>query len=85
MWDSEIIESKDSLEIKLSLVSGDGEEGYPGEFKVTCIYRLNSDDSLDITYSGKSNKTTIANLVNHTYWNLSGDLKEKIDTHVKNF
>ena len=58
--------------IVFTLTSKDGEEGYPGELKVSADYGLDEKGCLFIDLRGETDKTTIINLVNHTYWNLSG-------------
>ena len=58
--------------IELFYLSPDGEEGYPGNLQVTIIYNLTEDNALDIIYKAETDKTTILNLTNHSYFNLSG-------------
>jgi aldose 1-epimerase len=58
--------------VKFSYLSRDGEEGYPGNLSVTVIYRLGDDDALSIEYSATTDKPTIVNLTNHSYFNLAG-------------
>ena len=55
-----------------SLISSDGDQGFPGEFKVSVSYTLTEDNELKIEYNGISNQDTIANMTNHSYFNLSG-------------
>ena len=55
-----------------SYLSSDGEEGYPGNLKVEITYSLNEDNEFKIEYNAKTDKPTIVNLTNHTYWNLAG-------------
>lgn len=62
--------------ITFKYVSADGEEGYPGELTAVVKYTLTPDNAIRIDYDIRSNAHTIANLTNHTYWNLGG-LKEK--------
>lgn len=62
----------DSTHMLLCCGSADGEEGYPGNIRTTVEYRL-SDNSLTIVYSALSDKDTICNLTNHSYFNLSGN------------
>ena len=57
--------------VTLTRVSPDGEEGYPGELEASVTYTL-TDRALEITYQAKSSKTTLCNLTNHSYFNLSG-------------
>jgi aldose 1-epimerase len=59
--------------LTLVYVSKDGEEGYPGNLKVTVRYTLTDADELKINYEAATNKATPINLTNHSYFNLSGD------------
>lgn len=81
IWDSAIEEKSDEIAIKFSYISPAGEEGYPGRVKVTVTYSLNNHNELVITYQGISDKKTLLNLTNHSYFNLSGDLKRDILQH----
>ena len=59
--------------VTLRHVSPDGEEGYPGTLTVDATYSLGGDDRLTIEYRATTDKPTIVNVTNHTYWNLSGE------------
>lgn len=72
IWNAEPIYDKDGHALKLTYLSRDGEEGFPGNLDVTVIYRLTDDNSLVMEYSATTDKTTVVNLTNHSYWNLSG-------------
>ena len=72
LWDAEIIEDKEAPALKLSYLSEDSEEGYPGNLDVTVVYTLKG-DSLKIKYAATTDKATPVNLTNHTYFNLSGE------------
>lgn len=73
----------DSLpQLKLSYLSKDGEEGYPGNLQVTVTYTLNDDNSLSIVYDATTDKATPVNLTNHSYFNLTGDTKATILHHT---
>ena len=57
--------------VTLALTSPDGQEGYPGELKVLVTYTLR-DRALELSYRAESSRTTLCNLTNHAYFNLSG-------------
>lgn len=61
----------------LSHTSPDGDEGYPGELKMVVVYTLTADNGLQIDYSAQTDKPTVINLTNHTYFNLSGEGSEQ--------
>ena len=79
-WSGEIIEDSVKVGVKLSLFSPDLEEGYPGNLQVTCTYTLNNHNELTIEYTADTDQTTLVNLTNHTYFNLTGG-KENIKDH----
>lgn len=54
-------------------ISPDGENGFPGEFRISVTYALTEENELKITYQGVSDQPTVANLTNHSYFNLSGE------------
>lgn len=70
VWNAE---QTDDQTLKLSYLAKDGEEGYPGNLQVTMIYRLTDNNALEIDYKATTDKTTILNLTNHSYFNLSGE------------
>ena len=63
--------------IQLSYTSKDGEEGYPGKLSITVTYVLTDDNTLQVKYQAHTDKTTVINLTQHSYFNLSGDLKQR--------
>lgn len=77
LWKVEAL-NRDTL--TLSLTSRDKEEGYPGTLMVTVTYTLR-DNALIIDYSAESDKTTLCNLTNHAYFNLSGHGSGSIRDH----
>ncbi len=70
IWDYEINETENS--VKFSLVSPDGDQGFPGEFKISVTYTLTDDNEIKINYLGNCNQDTVANMTNHSYFNLAG-------------
>ena len=74
------VESALENTLTLTLQSPDGQEGYPGNLEVTVTYTL-GDSALSIDYRAVSDRTTLCNLTNHAYWNLSGhnsgDIREQ--------
>lgn len=72
LWDAEVISCDERSALKLSYLSRDGEEGYPGNLQVTVTYELLM-DKLFITYEAETDQATVLNLTNHTYFNLNGE------------
>lgn len=68
--------------IKLQYLARDGEEGYPGNLTVTVTYTITNDNSVIIDYKATTDKPTILNLTNHSYFNLSGAGDPSINDHV---
>lgn len=81
VWGAETSESDSELVLKLSLFSPDMEEGYPGNLNVSVTYILNKSCELVIRYEATTDKDTVVNLTNHSYFNLSGG-KENIFNHT---
>ncbi|UZH54503.1 galactose mutarotase [Salinimicrobium tongyeongense] len=75
------VEEADPKMLKLSYVSEDMEEGYPGKLETLVTYTLNDDNSLDVDYEATTDKKTVVNLTQHAYFNLSGDFSESILDH----
>lgn len=67
----EVIESNEQM-IKMKMTSKDGDNGFPGEVTVEVTYSVDNDNSLRIDYHAQTNKTTIINMTNHSYFNLDG-------------
>ena len=83
VWDAATSSDEQSATLSLSCVSADMEEGYPGKMNVTVDYVLNNDNELQIRYSAVTDKPTVLNLTNHSYFNLSGCKKDVLDHRVK--
>jgi aldose 1-epimerase len=78
LWEDTIEEKSDEVLLILEYFSRDGEENYPGNLKVKVIYSLNNKNEFSIMYNGKSDKDTLLNMTNHSYFNLSGNMKRNI-------
>lgn len=78
VWDVKKV-TKNSIE--LFYLSADGEEGYPGHLETTVVYTLTDDNAVEIAYKATTDKTTILNLTNHSYFNLSGAGDSYIGDH----
>jgi aldose 1-epimerase len=72
LWQAEPIEGFESGGIQFTYDSPDGEEGYPGNLRVTATYVVNNDNELVISLMATTDKPTPVNLTNHAYWNLGG-------------
>ena len=72
VWKAEDFKTEKSVGIKLSYLSIDGEEGYPGNLNSVVTYTLTDDNQLIFEYSATSDKSTPINLTQHSYFNLAG-------------
>ena len=83
-WHAETSEDRDCCGVVFKYLSVDGEEGYPGNLDVTVTYTLTDDDELKIGYAAVTDKKTILNLTNHSYFNLAGHDRGDILSHRMN-
>lgn len=81
IWNIEEVPSNDGVAIRLSYLSKDMEEGYPGNLDVKVVYTLTNDNTVEFDYEATTDKKTIVNLTQHTYFNLNGG-KAGILDHV---
>ena len=72
VWEAEPLEGKDGAAVRLRYLSKDGEENYPGNLHVSVTYTLTNTNELKIQYAAETDKDTVLNLTNHSYFNLSG-------------
>lgn len=81
MYETEIYEEEDIASIEFSRLSPHMEQGFPGNLDISVTYSLTESDELVIEYYAVSDKDTIVNLTNHTYFNLSGHNSGSILDH----
>jgi aldose 1-epimerase len=72
IWKSQIVKSDRGPAVKFTYHSKDGEEGFPGNLDVSLTYALNDNNEMSMIYEATTDKTTVVNLTNHSYWNLAG-------------
>ena len=72
VWNAEPMQDDNGVSLKLTYLSKDGEEGYPGNLNCTVIYTLTNNNELKISYEAETDKPTVLNLTHHGYFNLAG-------------
>jgi aldose 1-epimerase len=72
VWESKILARSEGPSLQLRYTSKDGEEGYPGNLSVTAVYTLTDDNALKLEYTATTDKDTVINLTQHSYFNLAG-------------
>ena len=72
VWAAKIIQGATGSALELKYTSKDGEEGYPGSLSVTAVYALTEDNALWLDYTATTDKATVCNLTQHSYFNLAG-------------
>jgi len=91
VWKAREIASKDGESLELSYLSVDGEEGFPGNLSVKVVFMVPADrNELNIDYAATTDKDTVLNLSNHSYFNLAGEgngdiLDQVMTLHTKQF
>ena len=70
------ITAKTDTSVTLAFTAPDGENGFPGTVKATATYIVTSDNALDIVFEATTDKKTVINMTNHSYFNLTGDLSK---------
>lgn len=75
MWDAKQVSPQS---VELTYLSKDGEAGFPGNLQVKVTYTLTDDNAVDIKYEATTDKPTVVNLTNHSYFNLCGDMSKDV-------
>lgn len=84
-WDHELIREGSSVKVKMSYVSADGEEGYPGTLSTSLTFELTQENALLLEFEASTDKSTIVNLTHHGYFNLSAMKEDILDHEVQIF
>ena len=82
LWQAKDVSTKDVPALELTYLSKDGEEGFPGNLSVTVTYSLTPKNELKIDYAASTDKDTVLNLTNHSYFNLAGQGEGNILSHL---
>lgn len=81
LWEATPVKDSTSIGVKLVYRSPDGEMGYPGNLVAEVTYTLDNENQLQLDYRATTDKVTICNLTNHTYFNLAGEGRGDILSH----
>jgi aldose 1-epimerase len=81
LWQAEPSSSADEAVLRLSYLSPDGDEGYPGNVRVTVTYAVTQKNELVIRYEAETDQATPLSLTNHSYFNLAGEGSGEIFDH----
>ena len=90
IWRAEILRDPRGPALRLSYLSKDGDQGFPGNLKTSVTYVLTDDNALAIEYEATTDKATPVNLTNHTYFNLAGSgsgpvLDHRVTLHAQHY
>lgn len=83
-WQYQVFDTKqiDETTLELTRFSPDGDENFPGNVTAKVLFKLTEDNAIDIKYSATTDKTTIINMTNHSYFNLSGNPAQAATDHI---
>lgn len=76
------VRQPDATSLEMTLVSPDGDMNFPGTVTATVYFRLTDDNAIDIQYEATTDKATIINMCNHSFFNLSGNSEKAITDHL---
>lgn len=82
VWNARQMQTDEGPALKLTYLSPDGEEGYPGNLSCTVIYTLTNNNELKVSYEAETDKTTVVNFTHHSYFNLAGHNRGNILGHT---
>lgn len=82
IWQTQKVEQENAVGLKFFYRSVSGEEGYPGNLETCITYLLTNTNELQISYEARTDQKTLVNLTNHSYFNLSGNLKRDCSEHI---
>lgn len=91
VWTAHEVTAPNAQAVRFSYLSKDGEEGFPGNLNVEVTYSVTNDNALRIEYSATTDKDTVLNLTNHSYFNLAGEgrggdaLRHELTLHADRF
>ncbi|MBR1808170.1 MAG: galactose-1-epimerase [Paludibacteraceae bacterium] len=82
-WQYQVYDAEQTADnvLRLTIVSPDGDNGFPGEVTAECVYTLRDDNSIEMRYSATTDAPTVINMTNHSYFNLHGDGNKSILDH----
>lgn len=83
-WQYKIFDANqiDGTTLEMTLNSPDGDENFPGNMTAKVTFKLTEDNAIDIKYSATTDKKTVVNMTNHSYFNLAGDASKPITDHI---
>jgi aldose 1-epimerase len=81
VWNAETFENGDAVGLKLNYLSKDMEEGYPGNLNLVVTYTIKATNEIQIDYQATTDKSTVVNVTQHSYFNLTGNAKRDILDH----
>ena len=73
VWTADLVDADDLPGVRLTHVSPDGDEGYPGQLTASVTYSLTAQNGLRLDYQATTTAPTVVNLTNHSYFNLAGE------------
>lgn len=82
IWEAEVVELDQGPGVRMTHVSPDGDEGFPGELTATVTYSLTPDRGLRLDYTATTTRPTVQSLSNHSYFNLGGESSGTVEDHI---